>query len=201
MQRHALRNAWCLLLPLLLAVGCLGPGFLPATPLPAATATRMPRATATRPPATVTPRPAATAAAPQRPERGEEAEVLRVVDGDTIIVLLDGQVQRVRYIGINAPESVKPDSPVEYMGPESSKANQALVGARHIWLERDISPSDKYGRLLRYVWVGDIMVNGELVRQGYAQAVTYPPDVKYQAWLHQLESDARAAERGLWAEH
>jgi len=137
---------------------------------------------------------------PTRPNEGQWAEVLRVVDGDTITVLLDGEVQRVRYIGINAPESVKPDSPVEFMGPEASDANEALVGERKVWLERDVSDTDKYGRLLRYVWIDDLMVNGELVRLGYAHAGTYPPDVKHQAWLQAMEDAARAAERGLWGD-
>jgi len=138
--------------------------------------------------------------APTRPSEGEWAEVLRVVDGDTITVLLDGEVRRVRYIGINAPESVKPDSPVEFMGPEASAANEDLVGERRVWLERDVSETDKYDRLLRYVWVDDLMVNGELVRLGYAHAGTYPPDVRHQEWMQAMEAEARAAERGLWGE-
>jgi len=126
--------------------------------------------------------------------------VLRVVDGDTLLVRLNGRSVRVRYIGIDAPESVRPDSPVESMGPEAAQANKELVDGRRVLLERDVSDTDRHGRLLRYVWVGDMMVNGELVRRGYAQAITYPPDVKYQSWLRQLETEAREQQRGLWAD-
>jgi len=67
-----------------------------------------------------------------------------------------------------------------------------------VTLEKDISETDKYGRLLRYVYVDDLFVNGELVRLGYAEAVSYPPDVKYQEVLSELEREARDEGRGLW---
>ena len=170
------------------------PDWPTATLLPLPSVRPAPTATALPPTAIANPAPLT----PQRPQTGELAEVLRVVDGDTIIVLVGRQIQRVRYIGVNAPESVKPDSPVEYMGPEASAANERLVGGKWVLLERDVSETDRYGRLLRYVWVDDTMVNAELVRQGYAHAVSYPPDVKHLAWLRSLEAQARAAGRGLW---
>jgi len=132
------------------------------------------------------------------PER-TAARVVRVIDGDTIEVEIDGQEYRLRYIGIDAPETVKENTPVEWMGPQASAANRALVKGRVVYLEKDVSETDRYGRLLRYVFLADgTFVNGELVRQGYAQAITYAPDVKYQKLLRALEREARDAGRGLW---
>ena len=101
-----------------------------------------------------------------------------MTDGDTIEVSIDGRTCRVRYIGIDTPETVHPGKGVEWMGPEATEANRRLVEAQAVLLEKDVSETDKYGRLLRHVWVGDLMVNAEPVRQGYAQVSTYPPDVK-----------------------
>ena len=141
------------------------------------------------------------AASPQpgpTPER-TTARVMRVVDGDTIEVEIGGREYRLRYIGIDAPETVKENTPVEWMGPEASAANAALVKGKVVYLEKDVSETDRYGRLLRYVYLADgTFVNGELVRQGYAQAITYVPDVKYQRLLRMLEREARNAQRGLW---
>lgn len=127
------------------------------------------------------------------------ARVVYVIDGDTIMVETGGQERRLRYIGIDAPETVKENTPVEWMGPEASAANKALVHGKTVYLEKDISETDRYGRLLRYVFLADgTFVNGELVRLGYAQAITYPPDVKYQDLLRKLQREARNAGRGLW---
>jgi micrococcal nuclease len=129
-----------------------------------------------------------------------EARVVDVVDGDTIKVDVDGQVYTVRYIGIDTPETVHPDEPVEWMGPEASEANRRLVEGRIVYLETDVSETDQYGRLLRYVYLADgRFVNAELVRLGYAHAVTFPPDVKYQELLLEMQQEAREAGRGLWA--
>lgn len=128
----------------------------------------------------------------------QEGRVVHVVDGDTIDVLAGGRRVRVRYIGINAPESVDPRRPVECFGREAAAKNKELVDGKVVRLERDVSETDRYGRLLRYVYVGDLFVNAELVRLGYAQAVTYPPDVKYQELFLALEREAREAGRGLW---
>ena len=111
---------------------------------------------------------------------------MSVIDGDTIKVSIDGQVYTVRYIGIDTPETVHPDKAVERMGPEASAANARLVMGQVVRLEKDVSETDHYGRLLRYIWVGDLMVNAELVRLGYAQVSTYPPDVKYQETFLEL---------------
>ena len=126
--------------------------------------------------------------------------VTHVVDGDTIQVKIDGQDYRLRYIGINTPET-RP--PAEYFGLEAAEKNRALVDGKTVTLVKDVSETDKYGRLLRYVVVGDfesgVFVNYELVRQGYANAGTYPPDVACEAAFRQAEGMARGEQLGLWA--
>ncbi len=118
--------------------------------------------------------------------------VTRVIDGDTI-VLENGE--RVRYIGIDTPEI----SQNECFALEAKKKNEELVLGKRVRLEKDVSERDKYGRLLRYVYVGEIFVNDYLVRNGYAYAVTYPPDVKYSERFLQAQREARENKRGLWA--
>jgi micrococcal nuclease len=123
----------------------------------------------------------------------DTARVAQVIDGDTIII---DTGQRVRYIGIDTPE-VYPNQ--EAYGIEAWQANRKLVEGKEVRLEPDVSDTDKYGRLLRYVYVNDILVNTELVRLGLAEAKAYPPDIKYQQLLEQLEREARQAGRGMWA--
>jgi len=121
--------------------------------------------------------------------------VTKVIDGDTIAIE-GGQV--IRYIGIDTPETVHPSKPVECFGKEASNKNRELVEGKRVKLEKDISETDKYERLLCYVWVDDIFVNDYLVRQGYAYAYTYPPDVKYSERFVQAQQEARENNRGLW---
>ena len=121
-----------------------------------------------------------------------------MVDGDTINVLIDGQDYRLRYIGIDTPETVDPRRPVECFGKEASERNRQLVEGKTVGLESDVSDTDRFGRLLRYVWVDGQMVNATLVEEGYAHASTYPPDVRYAKLLAALQADAREAGRGLW---
>ena len=124
----------------------------------------------------------------------DQVRVVRVIDGDTIEI--EGG-ERVRYIGIDTPE-VYPD--LEAFGREACQANRQLVEGKTVRLEKDVSETDRYGRLLRYVWVDNTMVNAELVRQGLARAKAYPPDTRYQKYLDQAEAEAREADRGMWAE-
>lgn len=116
-------------------------------------------------------------------------KVIKVIDGDTIV--LEGGY-RVRYIGIDAPEKGEP-----YYS-EAQDANRRLVQNKRVRLEKDISETDKYGRLLRYVHVDSTFVNAELVRQGYAKAHAYPPDIKYQAYLQAMEKEAQQEGKGIW---
>jgi len=115
--------------------------------------------------------------------------VTRVIDGDTIEI--EGGY-RVRYIGINAPERG------EFYYWEALQANRDLVEGKKVWLEGDIEDRDRYDRLLRYVWVDNTMANAELVRLGYAYSYAYPPNLKYQTYLLQMEKEAREHGWGLW---
>ena len=133
---------------------------------------------------------------PQDTPQEEIYSVVKVIDGDTI-KLENGEV--VRYIGIDTPETVHPSEPVQCFGKEASDKNEELVEGKLVKLEKDITDKDKYGRLLRYVWVGDLFVNDYLTRQGYAYAYTYPPDVKYSEQFVQAQQEARENNRGLWA--
>ena len=132
---------------------------------------------------------------------GESApgvEVLRVVDGDTIEVDLEGTEEDVRYIGIDSPETVKPDSPVECFGPQASERNHELVEHRTVTLEFDRERRDVYGRLLAYVFVGDQFVNAELIEGGFARTLEIEPNTSRAGELSLLEAEAGAAGRGLW---
>lgn len=125
--------------------------------------------------------------------------VSRVIDGDTIEVVLDGQTHTVRYIGIDAPESVDPTRAAEPFGVEAASRNRDLVFGQQVILEKDVSESDQFGRLLRYVRLADgTMVNEILVTEGLAEAKNYPPDVKYADQLSALEASSRKQERGMW---
>jgi micrococcal nuclease len=123
-----------------------------------------------------------------------QVKVVRVIDGDTIEIAGGAHV---RYIGMDTPETYPK---VEFYGPEAKAKNIELVEGKLVTLEKDVSETDKYGRLLRYVYVDGVFVNGELVRLGYAEAVSYPPDTRYQWQLEQLEKEAKAAKLGIWGE-
>jgi len=172
-----------------------------ATPYPTYTPwpTYTPYPTSTAQP-TDTPHPTPTPVPTDTPtwprvQGWQEAQVLQVGDGDTIEVALNGQVYQVRYIGIDAPEADEP------CYEEATRFNAYLVMhlGKTVYLEKDTSEVDKYGRLLRYVWIAGpdeyIMVNAELVAMGYAEVSIYPPDVKYESLF--LEMEQQAHEAGL----
>jgi endonuclease YncB( thermonuclease family) len=123
----------------------------------------------------------------------EIATLVDVVDGDTIKVDLDGETYKVRYIGMDTPERGRP------FYEEATAKNAELLDGQTVLLVKDVSETDKYDRLLRYVFVGDTFVNFELVNQGYAEAATFPPDVSCDSVFRAAETDARSHERGLWA--
>lgn len=131
----------------------------------------------------------------QRATVEEKFLVNRVIDGDTI-ELLGGE--KVRYIGIDTPETVDPRKPVQCFGIEASNRNKQLVEGKNVRLEKDVSETDKYGRLLRYAYVDGIFVNLVLVQEGFAHSYTYPPDVKYQSQFTEAERLAREQNKGLW---
>lgn len=122
-------------------------------------------------------------------------KVARVVDGDTI-KLESGEV--VRYIGIDTPETVDPRKPVQCFGKEASAKNRELVEGKEVKLEKDVSNTDKYDRLLRYIWLDGVLINELLVREGYAKSYSYPPDIKYQDRIVAAQKLAREENKGLW---
>ncbi len=126
----------------------------------------------------------------------ETAVVKSVVDGDTI-KLTDGRT--LRYIGVDTPETVDPRREVGCYGREASNYNKLLTTGKTVYLERDVSDTDRYGRLLRYVYLqSGEMVNEMLVREGYALASAYPPDIAHQETLEDLERQAREKKINLW---
>jgi micrococcal nuclease len=131
----------------------------------------------------------------------QPARVVRVVDGDTIVVARGGAQERVRYIGVDTPETVKPRTPVQCFGKKASAFNHRLVEGRSVRLVADAEERDRYGRLLAYVYRADdgLFVNAELVRRGFATTLTIPPNVRYAERFRALAAEARRAGRGLWS--
>jgi micrococcal nuclease len=127
--------------------------------------------------------------------------VVRVVDGDTILVATGGRQERVRYIGVDTPETVKPNTPVQCFGKKASAYNHSLLDGQTVRLVTDAEQRDRYGRLLAYVYRtgDDLFVNAELVRRGYATTLTIPPNVRYADRFRDLAAGARDAGRGLWS--
>jgi micrococcal nuclease len=132
---------------------------------------------------------------------GEIGRVMRVVDGDTIQVQLGAGREKVRYIGIDTPETKDPRGPVQCFGREAADFNARLVGGRRVRLVRDVEERDRYGRLLAYVYRerDGLFVNAELARLGYAQPLAIAPDVRFAGRFAGLAHDAREQGRGLWA--
>jgi endonuclease YncB( thermonuclease family) len=125
------------------------------------------------------------------------AQVTEVHDGDTIWVRIDGDSFKVRYIGMNAPEI---GDNLQPFGNEATDYNRQLVENQTVYLVQDVSDTDQYGRLLRYVFVGDTFVNAELVRVGLARAKNYPPDTLYSDFLFEMQSAAKAARLNIWSQ-
>lgn len=128
--------------------------------------------------------------------------VTRVVDGDTVRVDRGGEEIVVRLIGLDTPETVAPDRPVECFGPEASARTKALVEGGEVWLEYDAASglTDKYDRTLAFVWLdSDTLLNEVLVAEGFAEEVTYTDGYAHQADLQAAEARAREAGAGLWS--
>ncbi len=132
------------------------------------------------------------------PPASAMAYVMRAVDGDTIEVRLDGRAEDVRYIGVDTPETVKPDTPVQCFGPQASRFNHGLVEHRRVRLVFGVERRDVYGRLLAYVYLDGRFVNAELIRRGLARTLTIPPNDRFAGQLKRLEIAAARAGRGLW---
>jgi micrococcal nuclease len=134
------------------------------------------------------------------PPASASAYVSRVVDGDTVEVVLDGREEDVRYIGVDTPETVKPDTPVQCFGPQASAFNHRLVEGRRVRLVFGAERRDVYDRLLAYVYLDGRFVNAELLRRGLARTLTIPPNDRFAGRFKQLEVAAARAGRGLWGD-
>lgn len=126
------------------------------------------------------------------------ALVTRAIDGDTIEAQIGGREEDVRYIGVDTPETVKPDTPVQCFGPRASAFNHRLVEGRRVRLVFGVERRDVYGRLLAYVYLGERFVNASLVRRGLARSLTIPPNDRFAPLFRGLELGAARAGRGLW---
>lgn len=126
---------------------------------------------------------------------GTTATVIRIIDGDTIEI---SGGRKVRYIGVDTPETQDPRTKLECYGKEATAKNRELVAGQVVTLVRDVSDTDQFGRLLRYVYKGDVFVNDELVKEGYARASRYPPDVRFAELFRDSEREARENAKGLW---
>jgi micrococcal nuclease len=139
-------------------------------------------------------------------EKGDQAEqvaaataqVTRVVDGDTFEARVGGEVEDIRLIGVDTPETVKPDTPVQCYGPQASDFTHHLLEGRTVRLVPGVEQRDIYGRLLAYVHLGDRFVNAILIRRGLARTLTIPPNDRYAPLLRRLELRASRAGTGLW---
>ncbi|MGH3631590.1 MAG: thermonuclease family protein [Sciscionella sp.] len=137
----------------------------------------------------------------------QAATVVRVIDGDTIVVDRGQGQEHLRYIGMDTPEIVKPDTPVQPFGPQAAAANHALVSGKTVTLEKDVSEVDQYDRLLRFVWLRDptqptgwLMVDRVLLREGLAKVTTFPPDVKCVDAFLADQRYAQARGLGFWSD-
>ncbi len=138
----------------------------------------------------------------QSSQNNSLVKVARVIDGDTIEL---ENKQKVRYIGIDTPELHDPRKPIQCFAQEAYERNKQLVEGKMVKLQKDISETDKYRRLLRYVFLYDppstseaVFINKYLVTEGYAHAATFPPDVKYANVFVEEQRSASLNKKGLW---
>ena len=145
-----------------------------------------------------------------------KAKIKRVVDGDTAIIvfLTDDSTpykdERIRFIGVNTPETVDPNRPVQYYGKEASEFTKKELKDKTVWIQMDMGVRDRYDRLLGYIWLKEPknpdsekevrakMFNARLLLEGYAQTMTIQPNVRYSEMFVKFQREAREAEKGLW---
>lgn len=130
------------------------------------------------------------------PDARSSEKVVRVIDGDTFEI--EGSI-KVRLIGIDTPEMKNKNKTIDCFASEAKKKMESLISGKEVILEKDISETDKYGRLLRYVYIGDEMINNTLVQEGFAKTSTFPPDVKFKDIFLASERQARESKSGLWS--
>ena len=154
-----------------------------------------------RAPADLATSEAERAAWPDAPKDAISAKVVRVSDGDTFVATVNGRRERIRVIGVDTPESVAPNQPVEPYSKEASDFAKHYLDGETVRLVGDAEPRDRYGRMLAYVWLEDgTFWNALLVAEGYAQQLTIPPNVTYERLFRRLVGEARRENRGLWAQ-
>lgn len=136
--------------------------------------------------------------------RLHEAKVTRVIDGDTVEILMAGKKESIRLIGVDTPETKHPTKGVQPYGPEASAFTKKNLDGKTVWVEFDVQERDKYQRLLGYIWTSQDtknkanMFNYRLVSEGYAQLATFPPNVRYVELFKAGQTEARENNRGLW---
>lgn len=135
---------------------------------------------------------------PQNVPSTTTAHVVRVIDGDTIVVEIDGVQETVRYIGIDTPEPYRDRQPACF-STEATVRNRELVADREVQLVADAEDQDRYGRLLRYVYVDNLFINEQLIIEGYATTLLIPPNTTHAASLKAAKENAREDGRGLWS--
>jgi len=128
------------------------------------------------------------------------AEVTRVVDGDTFEARIEDEVEDVRLIGVDTPETVKPGAPVQCFGPQASGFAHRLLEGRPVRLVFGVERRDVYGRLLAYAYIGHRFVNAMLLRRGLARTLAIPPNTRHSALFDRLQLRAARSGRGLWGD-
>ncbi|MGD7043801.1 thermonuclease family protein [Jeotgalibacillus proteolyticus] len=133
-------------------------------------------------------------------ETKSNAQVINIVDGDTIDVRLsNGAEERIRLLLIDTPETKHPRLGVQPFGVEAADYTKEALLGKTVKLEKDISDRDRYGRVLAYIWIDNNLFNEELIRQGLARVAVYPPDLKYEDQFKRVQSVAREEARGIWS--
>ncbi len=140
-----------------------------------------------------------------------QAVIVRAVDGDTAVVKIDGQEKRVRFLGVDTPETVHPNKPVQFFGKEASSFTKENLNGRRVWLEYDSNPQDRYGRHLAYIWLNnpktinestirENMFNAKLLLGGYAKVMIIRPNKRYESEFKKFQEEARNKKLGVWSQ-
>ena len=140
-----------------------------------------------------------------------QAVIVRAVDGDTAVVKIDGQEKRVRFLGVDTPETVHPNKPVQFYGKEASNFTKESLNGRRVWLEYDSNPQDRYGRHLAYIWLNnpktinestirENMFNAKLLLGGYAKVMIIKPNKRYESEFRKFQEEARNKKLGVWSQ-
>ncbi|NHN28473.1 thermonuclease family protein [Paenibacillus agricola] len=131
----------------------------------------------------------------------DQVKVTRIVDGDTLEILLNGKKEKLRLIGVDTPETKKANTPVMFYGEEAAQYTKKRLDQKMIELEWDVDRKDQYDRLLAYVWIEGELFNRALIREGYARLATFPPNVRYVDKFKLDQEDARKKQKGLWKDY